>query len=184
MYSCNHTIREKPKFSNEMLLLKNVHFHWHFVKSIFFKPFAIDSFLLIKEFAVARTRKRFVKSIIELSSQRNVKNAIANQKNVENAIATETASVSLIQRQKKIFIQRDSFQFEITKNIVSKKRLAFIRGRIVDKNARARGREKGGRGRGQAKRRRGIREEKNRWVKSTKSVNQEANQITNELATE
>ena len=102
----------------------------------------------MRKFVVAKTRKRSVNLIIELSSQENVKNATVT-----------INTVNLIQRQKNAFIQRDSFQFEITKNIVSEKQSIFIKNRIADKNARARNKSRNrDRKRNRTTRRREIRE--------------------------
>lgn len=124
-FLCSHTIHKKMKSSNDMLLLKNVHSQWHFVKFISSISIVIDFVLLMKTSAVVKIRKQSMNSIIELFNQTNMKNATIVEK-----------KINLIERRKNAFIQRDFFQYKITKNIVSKKHFAFIKGKIFDKNAR------------------------------------------------
>lgn len=152
-----------------MLLLKDVYFHWHFVKLTPSTSFVIDLALLIREPAVARTRGRPMESIVQLPSQEDMEDA-----------TTETEPVSLIQRQKNAFIQRNSSHLEITKNIVPERQLVFTKNWVADR-ARGRGR---GRGRGQARQGRAIRGEGSRWIKTLELTNQEADQVADEVATE
>ena len=52
-----------------MVLLENVHSHWHFVKPVPFTLAVIDLILLLKEPAVVKTRERPIKLSIEPPSQ-------------------------------------------------------------------------------------------------------------------
>ena len=79
--------------------------------------FVIDFILFVRESVVAKTRKRFMKSIIESSSQ----SAFMKKEMKENI-----EFVNIIEFQKKKFIQRDFFRFEIVENIVFEKKIIFI----------------------------------------------------------
>ena len=195
---CSHIISKKMRFSIEMILLEDVHSHWHFVKFVNF--FVIDFILFVKEPAVAKTRKRFMKSIIESSSQ----SAFMMKKMKKN-----TEFVSIIEPQKKIFIQRDFFRFEIVEDIVFEKKVIFIRNKIADRNERARNRNRGrsrnrnriqnrsrdrNRNRDRNKKRKNssadARDENERWVRRTadetinETVNQETDEVANEMTNE
>jgi hypothetical protein len=69
-----------------------------------------DSLLLIQKSVVARDRERSVKSIIESSSQADLMKEMS---------------------MKEIFTQRNSSQFEMIENIVSLRKQAFVRERVV-----------------------------------------------------
>ena len=93
----------------------------------------IDLILFVRKSAVAKIRKRFMKSTIEPSSQ----SAFMMKEMKEN-----TESVNIIEFQKKISTQRDSFRFEIVENIVSEKKIISIRDKIADRDKRARNRDR------------------------------------------
>ena len=146
-------------------------------------PFIIDSILFVKELAVAKTRRRFMKSIIESSSQSAFMKK--TEKNIE----------SVNMPQKKIFIQRDSFRFEIIEDIVSEKKMIFIRNRVADRDERARSRNRSrnrsrsrsrsrnrNRGRDRNKKRGDSRRAADEAINET--ANQEADEMTNEMADE
>ena len=98
----------------------------------------IDFILFVRESAVAKIRKRFMKSIIESPNQ----SAFMMEEMKKN-----TEFVNIIEFQKEIFIQRDFFRFEIVEDIVFEKKIIFTRNRVVDRDGRARDQNRG-RGRG------------------------------------
>ena len=148
-------------------------------------PFIIDSILFVRESAVAKTRKRSMKSIIESSNQSAFMKK--TKKNIE--------FVNIFQ--KKIFIQRDFFRFEIIEDIVSKKKVIFTRNRIADRGERARDRDRGrirgrnrnrsrsrnrNRNRDRNKKRRDSRRVANEAINET--ANQKTSGVTDEMADE
>ncbi len=104
--SCSHLIKNWMTTSTRVLLLEDVHLHWHFVRS----TSMFDSLLLIQESVVVRDRERSVRSTIESFSQ-----------------------VDLLKNMsmKKVSTQRNSSQFEIIENIVSSKKQVSIQDRVV-----------------------------------------------------
>ena len=82
---------------------------------------------------MTRTRERSMESIVESSNQS------AFMKNVKNL---NTEFVNNIEHQKKIFTQRNFFQFEIMKDIVFEKQSIFIRNRTTDRDERAKKRKR------------------------------------------
>jgi hypothetical protein len=90
-----------------------------------------DSLLLIQESVVARDRERSMKSIIESSSQAD----LMSQANLMKEMSM-----------KEIFTQRNSSQFEMIENIVSSRKQASVRERVVTRRRerrRDRERERG-----------------------------------------
>ncbi len=126
--SCNHLIKNRMTTSTRILLLEDVHSHWFFVKSTHRMT---DSLLLIQESVVARDRERSMKSIIESSSQAD----LMSQANLMKEMSM-----------KEIFTQRNSSQFEMIENIVSSRKQASVRERVVTRRRerrRDRERERG-----------------------------------------
>jgi hypothetical protein len=81
----------------------------------------IDSLLLIQESVVVRDRERSVESTIESSSQADLMKEIS---------------------MKKVSTQRNSSQFEMIENIVSSRKQASVRDRVVTRERRDRDRER------------------------------------------
>jgi hypothetical protein len=84
-----------------------------------------DSLLLIQESVVARDRERSVRSIIESSSQADLMTDLMKEMPM-----------------KEIFTQRNSSQFEMIENIVSSRKQASVRERVVTRERRGRNRDR------------------------------------------
>jgi hypothetical protein len=84
-----------------------------------------DLLLLIQESVVARDRERSVRSIIESSSQADLMTDLMKEMSM-----------------KEIFIQRNSSQFEMIENIVSSRKQASVRERVVTRERRERSRDR------------------------------------------
>jgi hypothetical protein len=84
-----------------------------------------DSLLLIQESVVARDRERSVRSIIESSSQADLMTDLMKEMSM-----------------KKIFTQRNSSQFEMIENIVSSRKQASVRERVVTRERRGRNQDR------------------------------------------
>ena len=143
----------------------------------------IDFILFVREPAVAKIRRRFMKSIIESSSQ--------------SAFMEKTeGNIELVNMpQEEIFIQRDFFRFEIIEDIVPEKKMIFTRGKIADRSGRARNRDRGrdrnrnrgrDRGRNRSRGRDRGRENNRRTADEAinETVNQETDGVTDEMTDE
>jgi hypothetical protein len=75
-----HKIKKRMTFSQKMFLLKNIHSHWRFVKSVFNEIVDFDFILLIKESIVVKTRDRFMNFIMESFNQTNLMKEINSRK--------------------------------------------------------------------------------------------------------
>ena len=110
----------------ETLLLEDVHPLWHFTRPVPSEPSVIDSILLIREPAVARTRGRPMGSTIQLPNQADL---------TEEVNFAPEAVVSTIDRQNETSTQRNPSQYEIAENIVPERHQASTRGRVVGRVA-------------------------------------------------
>lgn len=151
---------------SEMILLEDVHPHWHFVKPVLFASAVIDPTLFVREPAVARTRGRPMGSTIKPLSQ--------------SALMEEMTEIpDPIERQEEISTQRDPSLFEIVEDIVperAEREIPSTRGRVASRGGRERGQGRiwgGGRGRGRGRGGRGARsargaasrDKNGRWVR-------------------
>ncbi len=123
--SCSHWIKNRIRASTKILLLENVHQHWYFVKFIITSRI-IDSLLLIQESTVARDRERSVKSIIKSSSQADLMKMMNEM--MKDVMKEQIFSQT---RREEISTQRNSSQFEMTENVVSSRKQASVRDRVV-----------------------------------------------------
>ncbi len=153
--SCSHLIKNRMTTFARMLLLEDVHSHWHFVRSTLR---VIDSLLLIQESAVVRDRERSVRSTIESSSQADL------MKEVSTSMKEVSTSM------KEVSTQRNSSQFEMIENAVSSRKQASVRDRVVTREReRERKRE---RERRRNRDRDREREDRNDISASTENVNE------------
>ncbi len=167
--SCSHLIKNRIRSSTKILLLENVHQHWYFVKFITTSRI-IDSLLLIQESAVARDRKRSVRSIIESSSQTDLMKMMNEM--MKNVMKEQIFNQI---RREEISTQRNSSQFEMTENVVSSRKQVFVRDRVVTrerKRKRERRRRKRERERDRERDRDREREDKSDINASTEDVNE------------
>ena len=120
---CNYMIKNRLKTSKQIIFIDDVHSHWRFVKSAFSIFFIIDQsmiidsmnsmlnidfMLFIQEFAVVKTQKRSIKSIIESFNMKKL------MKNINSLILQ--------------FDQQTIFQNFFATNVFSKSTTASKRG--------------------------------------------------------
>ncbi len=125
---------------------------------------------MIQESAVARDRKRSVRSIIESSSQTDLMKMMNEM--MKNVMKEQIFNQI---RREEISTQRNSSQFEMTENVVSSRKQVFVRDRVVTrerKRKRERRRRKRERERDRERDRDREREDKSDINASTEDVNE------------